>query len=384
MKTNTSTNIHTNKFIFTKLIKLTIIIFISLILQNCATADTTSPQSTKKVAGKDSKMSILMNNPRYYLRISKTLTKAIFRFNGETIYKSFNLNQFEIPYPINHFITSGKNTFSITLLAWEKQGYSISKKAKAKAELVLITFDGNEVVIAEIDFANNKITSSQSGTYLPQIDKTNKLKKYNTNAPASKVSQVETIKVSDIEIIPRTTYQATKVVGMTARLTVELQTPFPRWAYLDGEDIMQGAGEFYYIKGLGFENHKRTPKYYELKNRPDISELFDYCDSLLDMLRNNQVEKFVGEFKLKNDDMSIAYQSPTHDKLLSSVRENLADPELKLTSKSCRKKAVHISDTGKTIMLRGAFFFASQIENGLSSTYKVKFSRINGKWVITH
>ncbi len=71
MKTNTSTNSPANKFIFTKLIKLTTIIFISLILQNCATADTTSQKDTKKVAGKGSKMTILKNKPMYYLRVSK-------------------------------------------------------------------------------------------------------------------------------------------------------------------------------------------------------------------------------------------------------------------------------------------------------------------------
>ncbi len=45
--TNYSTNSPANKFIFTKLIKLTIIIFISLILQNCATADTFLEESVK-------------------------------------------------------------------------------------------------------------------------------------------------------------------------------------------------------------------------------------------------------------------------------------------------------------------------------------------------
>ncbi len=372
------------------------IILLTVFLQSCNAAEKTTDKAntTKAVTkttkltnqSKGSKMTILKNKPMYYLRVSKGLATFLFNFNGETISDSFNkYNSAATDYFINDFITSGKNTFSITTFVEPEDNFIIDKEAVATAQIILKTPYKKEVVIAEINYENNQATSPMVGIYwVPEDEKADKIIKTDKKNYADDV----VVKLSKLQIIQRTSYQAGKVVGITARQTVELQTPFPRWAYLDGEDIMQGAGEFFYIKGLGFENHKPTPKYYELKNRPEIQELFDICDGMVAKLDKMDIKGFVDMFELRNKEMDRAtYNSAgsSAKRLFESLKTNLTDGNFKLDTGACRKQPMLISDTGKTIQIDGSIWLNGIGRNAglLNTWYHVKFSRINGKWVIT-
>ncbi len=388
MKTNTLTNISTNKFKFTKLIKLTVIIFISLILQNIAMAGTFSPKTTKKIIGKGKKMSILMNKPKYYLKVAKGLTNLIVTFNGEPVNESYTQYNSENQFPINKYITSGKNTFAITMLAWERDKQVIVKEAMVVAELILKTPTNQEIVIARINYQNNQASTDITGTYQAKVDNNNPTRLMKHMGDIENITNTGLVKVSELEIIPRDYYQADKVHGITARQTVELDTPFPRWAYLDGEDVMLGEGEYYYLKNYGFPV-TATPDYIKLEKRSDIQELMNICDGMVELVSHGQYNDFIDMFAVRNKEFDTAnylLAGTTENDFFHSLKQKLTSGKFELSLESCKNSPLSISDTGKTIMLDGGVFLYGIKENKgiMNVNYHIRFSKINGKWVITH
>jgi len=315
--------------------------------------------------GEPTMQSILTHKPYFTVNINVVNTKIVINLNGESIYTSFNKRPKHLVVPVNHLMISGENVLEVKLLAFKRDNLTLSPKAEVTVTLQVADVEKLNtppVAISQIVYAKaSTIDSSIEGTY-------NSL--YNFKADKNgdvKISRLLTEKLSK----PRITEE---VRGISLTQNVTLQTPFPRWSFLDSDNIVEG--NFYDMNRKAYDT---------LRKRKDIEVVYQIHQRIYDALQRKDVDSIIDLFDERNQEMDIAMYEPKgyyKNLLYKRLKEDVNNNTRNMLKFIPNKRFFYISEGGKTLYIRSAIVFNNNAKDG-STNYPVLFRKEKGKWIIT-
>jgi len=348
-----------------KTIKL--IISMLMLLSITACSDSTEkreeiklkPYSVNIGKGEDMNNSIWGDKPSYKLRIKATHVPIEVMINGVSIYSHFALSSCYIEYPINDYITTGENEIKLQLNLSEDENFEMHKQAKATVSLVVRSSDtGGEYTVSTLDYehsAKDKLALSSEA------------KEYRFAEINSKDPEFVTIKKPVLNHF--NSYQGDKVKGFEFIQKVSLRTPFPRWKFLDSEDI--------YTENT----NKMSNKVYEkLKAIKEIQELYAIYGKIHAAIKKNNTASIIDMFDERGIEMDAALYRPSgYNK--EGLPKQFVDPENgKLKDYNPSKLYYFIEENRKLIYIDAIKFVD---KDGFITTFGMKFRREKGKWILT-
>jgi len=328
--------------------KLTLIsIIISTILINIVKADE----------------SMLKNKPYFTLRIDTKGARYEAKLNGIEVLRDVrNGNMLNTEVPVNQYMKSSENIISLNLFPKRDDGFNsanislslyVNKDEAPESEKKLlsnIVFTGAE---------NIKGTGIESSMPAMRLDSTDKMKK----------SDNGDVIVHSASIAPAKIMSA----AVTVSQKIELETPFPRWGYLDG-DVLDFP-----------ENYNDYLSNKDLYKKNIINPLFQEYQNIYNLLASNDIDAVMDLFKERNHEYDIAYYYPegTYDKKL---RDSLAGDLkfLKLLIRDSEKAAPMMSDNKRLFKLGnvGMIYFTND-EKSTFNNYDIIFYKKDGKWIVS-
>lgn len=340
-----------------KLIKIFILSILILNISACAEERNTIKKKGNNV------QNILMQNPSFYLEIKGSDTKIQVFINGVKIYTNYSRGDFYTKYPINTSITSGKNEIKMNLIAGKNQEYKLDNKANTKINLIVKSFKtGEEYIISTLKYTFNKDNEIEGSTF-----------KGNYNSLESFVKDKNgNVFVDNIAITSYTMKAGKKYGGKSILQDVYFKTSYPRWKFLDSENIISKNLELY-----------SNEEYDELKQTPAIQELYNIYTQIHTALKNKQPEKIIHLFKERNEEFDLAwdYKPGTVEKSnFEGIKEEIDNPDNELVDFTPSKNAFFIEDNLKLIKVKA---IAYNSKKGGSTRFNISFRRENGKWILT-
>ena len=330
-------------------------------------------------------INILKNKPYFTVSIDKTDVKIFVTLNGQTVYKGYILEPVITQIPVNAEMTSGENILEVKLLKNQRDDPDsyLDKNTKASVKLQVKqsgNFEDEPLTISEILFIN------ENGTFDEKIDKNvtlhllNKVKnstragRYNSNDNFTAKEDGDVI-ISDttIKILDenRTTEPYKTYV---LRQSIYLYTPFPRWKFLDSDDIYTD-GNFYNIT---------LDNFYKLKDTPMIKELYALQEKIYNAFKNKDIKSIIDMFDERSEEIDLAFyreKGYTKQDLYESLVEDSNNPDIELLPFEREHLYFYITENSKTIYIKQALAF--NYKGGGSSNYPIHWRYQNGKWIIT-
>ena len=311
--------------------------------------------------------SILEDKPSFSVRMETEYSNFIVTLNGVKVFKELGGSPTILEVPVNHLMTSGDNELKVQLIAWDDTDYKLHKELLCKVSLRVKKYD---------DFSIEPKTISTI-TYNNKQEKALKISslegKYNSKKDFLLDEKGDVI-ISDLETSPLTFYQGDKIAGVSLTQNINLETPFPRWKFLDSENIIEKRYD-----------ELSNDEYNKLRERADIKVLYQTYKKIHDTLKERNVDSIIDLFDERNEEMDIAmyYQSKPYykNKIYKNLKENVNDKERELLKWS-EKKYFFISENGKLIYVSGAIKFADK-DRSTYTRYPLVFRKEKDKWIIT-
>ena len=363
------------------MIKKLILIFVILLQISCTdnnekTINTNKTSNTKNNNIKETivNTNILKHKPYYTLKIYDVNTKIFITLNGETIFDDYRLDEDNLEMPVNHYMTSGENILKVKFLASKRDNLTLSKNAYAKVELRVKTagiYDKKSQIVTAIEFDNSKekledkIKDSKKDGLYNSYNSFNLIKE-------DEISDVN-ISNTNIKILDETrTGSAYK--GYTVSQNINLQVPFPRWKFLDSDDIMEGN---YY--------HLSDDEYYKLLKTKKIQDIYALQEKLFHLIQDKKIDEVMPYFKERSHEMDIAmYKEKGYYENLVRKRltDDVNDDNRVMLPWNPKKKYFYVSEGAKTLQITKSIIFNNKTHDG-STEYPIHFRYQEGKWIIT-
>ena len=316
-----------------------------------------------KIGERMEKSSILMDRPYYTVRIGAVNVNIVVTLNGERVFADFTTWQQFLELPVNHLMTSGENRLEVKLLSYEEEEFKIKPKAQAFVALRVKRagdYSSKPLLITEISYDKGDINAASEGSY----DSKEGMKR--SNAGDVKISKLEQKRIDGI-------WTGERVKGLWFTQTVTLQTPFPRWKFLDSQKLYDG----------NFMLDVDDDEYEELKKRKDIQELYALIDKIQKRLQAKDTDWVADLFKERNEESDIAFYKERgyYDRTIrKGLKELVNDPEYEIFIP--KDPPFYISEGGRTIMIRSSISYNRKKGRG-NQRYDILFRRENGKWILT-
>jgi len=307
--------------------------------------------------------SMLTDKPYFTLRIETKNTYYLAKVNGVVIFDdNSNGHMLVAEKPVNYYMQTGKNTISLELFPSTDTGFG--------SESVTLSLYVNEdeapesekKLVSSITF-NGRGHANGNGIELSmpemRLDSKNNFKK---SDEGDVVIQQASIKLS--VIMPNT---------LTVLQSVSLQTPFPKWGFLNGDKI-----DF----TLSFQDYMDKMDYWDDKI---VNPFYKEYQKIYDLLAANKLDEILALYKERNREYDIAmyYPEGTYDKKIRrSFEKDLSKYNLKI--RSPENGAPYISDDQKLLKLGnvGLIYFVNDEETSFIN-YEILFYKKNGKWIIS-
>jgi len=343
------------------MIKKLLLIFVILLQISCANnkEDNTNKQT------KDTTMNsnILLNKPIFKIRVEKENTELFITLNGEKIYTSYNKRIDMFEYPVNLYLTSGENILKVKMLSDTKEQKELDKNAYAKVSLLVYDANKTKHTISQVIYTNQDIlNSTKEGSY----NSKDEFKEDKENGDV-KISKTTIKKYEETRTTrPYKTYELTQKIN--------LQTPFPRWKFLDSDDILD-----YNFYNITMDN------YYKLKERDDIVALYKFVKHIRDSIEKKDIKSIIDLFDERNKETEIAYyydKNHTKNELYELLVNDANDEDQDMLAWNPKKLWFYISEGGKTITIKNAIKFKDKNEE-IYNFYTIHFRYENGSWIIT-
>jgi len=345
----------------------TILLFLTLLTLH-ACADDTHNQQTNNTTPQGAPMvktraEIFGEKPIYKIRIRAQKAYVIAKINGVTIYENFSGERAFTLETVNSLITSHDNTMSLSLLVLENE--KIPSDAGGCATLEVFS-KGKHYVLNRvcIDMSQKEKTIDSTPAH-----------EYSYDAKKGLVRDIKgKIEVGETILKPETMYQTDKVNGIKAIQSFSLPTPFPRWKFLDSQEIIDSNYDY-----LSKEAYKA------LKKSPKIQALYALDKKIRDALKAKVPEKIIDLFQERFEEDAHAYydtpQSLKQGQLEFFLRD-VNDPDNELVEWKGDELYFVIEENRKLAFLRKIQFYNKKTK--LYSGYPIKY-RLNkqGEWVIT-
>ncbi len=340
-----------------QLLKLTMVLAL-LSLSACA-KNNTSHTSTK---GTNMDKQTFGEKPIYKLRIEALNAKVIAKINGVEVYHNFSGTQAFALETVNDYITSGDNNISMTL-----SDDKLKPNVKGRIRLeVTSSRNGKRYTLTTLSYdlsiKDHTKEATPPGFYRFEEDKGMVADQHGKMVIGKIITQAETM------------YQTTKQDGIKATQTFSVPTPYPRWRFLDSQDI------------IDFDiNYISMDAYKKLKNSPKIKALYAIDAKLRQALRDKKPQGVIDLFSERFEEDGIAfYDTPQNMKkiLLDDFIEVVNNPNKELIEYKGDDLYFVIEENRKLAWLRPIEYYDKK--TGLYKSYNIMF-RLNkqGEWVIT-
>jgi len=307
--------------------------------------------------------SMLTQKPFFTLRIETKGAFYLAKLNGVVVFDdNRNGHMLNTEVPVNYYMQTGINKISLELFPsgdekFDSANITLSlyvnedEAPESEKKLVSsITFNGG-------DHANgNGIELSMPEM---RLDSKNNLKKSDSGDVV-----IQQAKLTLGVIMPGT---------LMVSQAVSLKVPFPKWGFLEGDEI-----DF----PLSYQNYMDEIDYW---NDKTVNPLHKEYQKIYDLLTSNKLDEVMVLFKERNKEYDIAMYYPigTYDrKLRKSFEADLSKYKLKIVASN--NAAPYISDDKKLLKLGnvGLIYFVNDDDTSFTR-YEILFYKKNGKWIVS-
>ena len=307
------------------------------------------------------------NKPSYRLSIKGFGDKIEVFFNGSRMFKDFSRSQFITVYPINDYVTTGENELKVRIFAYKAENYRLNPKGWFKVYLEIRDATGNWQKLGGIVYhAASKEPlkgSAFEGYYSLEAGKGFKAVALPAEAEVSKVTMQK-----------QTILNTKKVNALNFTQTLTFPTPFPRWKFLDSEDI------------IDFDLDKASDAEYEkLRQSPKMQKLYDAYEEIYNLLKRRQVDKMMDLFDERTAELAYAWRDSKQalrEELAKDFKEQLANPEYELVPFDRTKKYFFIEENRKLAYIPGSIKFKKKGAY-VYQKYHMKFRWDGKRWILT-
>ena len=338
----------------------TALLFLTLLTLHACADNTTNKQTTPQGAPMvKTRAEIFGEKPIYKLRINSEGVAVKARINGtEVHFGGYNTRALET---VNSLITSHDNTMSLMLI-------SEKLDPKARAKLTLEVYAGGKHFILNsiyVDLSQKNITQGSTPAH-----------EYSYDAKKGLVRDIKgKIEVGKTTVEKFNSYRGEKADILNVTQSFSLPTPFPRWKFLDSQDIIDFDYDFY----------KEETQYEALKKSPKIQALYALDKKIRDALKAKEPEKVIDLFQERFEENAHAYyDTPQELKqlLFDDFTTTVNDPDNELVEWKGDELYFVIEENRKLAFLRKIQFYNKKTK--IYHGYAIKY-RLNkeGEWVIT-
>jgi hypothetical protein len=305
--------------------------------------------------------------PSYRLHIEGFGDMIEVFFNGSKIFYDLSGSQITTVYPINDYVTTGKNLLMTRLVSPQNKNYKFNPKGWFEVYLEVRDAKGDWQRLGGIHYdASAKDTTAQStpeGYYALEAGKGFKAVALPAEAEVYKVKTKSEKKRNRVKI---NTKEFTQVIIFP--------TPFPRWKFLDSEDIVD----------VNIENITEQ-EYEKLRKSPKMQKLYDAYEEIFSLLQKRQVDQVMKIFKERTDELAYAFRETKTElekKLATSLKEDLDNPQYELVPFERTQKYFFIDENKKLAYIPGTIKFKKK-DAFIYQKYNMKFRWDGKNWILT-
>ena len=303
-------------------------------------------------------------NPIFKLDIEAENVEIIVLINGVEIYTDFTAGYASMRYTIHDYLNSGDNEITVKLLTSEDSNYKFLKDARCKVYLnayssdLKTSYDLNQIVY-EHDAKEPLAKSTPFGSY--RLDK------------GLKADVNGKIFVDKVTSEPITTYRESKSGGVILRQKFYMTNPFPRWKYMDSDDILDRS----------YDNLS-TKEYKALQKSPRIQALYDLDFKIRQAIKAKDLTYLKNLFKERTEESAKAFYGDAENVLEEFMKrfgEKVTQSEFELTSWTEEEHYFIVEENRKLARLRSISFKSKK--TGLFHIYQMKYRYEKGEWILT-
>jgi len=307
------------------------------------------------------------HKPSYRLNIEGYGDKIEVFFNGSEMFHDFSRSQIVTVYPINDYVTSGENELKVRIFAKKKQHFQLNPKGWFKVFLEIQDAKGSWQRLGGIVYdaaAKEPLAKSASeGYYTLEAGKGFKA----VALPAeAEVHKVETKK--------QTIRMTNKVNALNFTQTLIFPTPFPRWKFLDSEDIVNDDYFNYMLE-----------EYEKLRQSPKMQKLYDAYEEINQLIKERKFEEAVDKFSERTKEEALAWRDTTdsiRNALIKDFKDLSDNPEYELVPFDRTKKYFFIDDNKKLAYIPNSIKFKKK-DVAFFTRFNTKFRWDGKKWILT-
>jgi hypothetical protein len=307
------------------------------------------------------------DKPNYRLKIEGFGDKIEVFFNGVEIFHDFGRADFYEVHPINNYVASGENELRVRIFAKAKQQFRLNSKGHFDVAMQISDASGEWRTLSHLRYdasAKSPLAkSTYEGYYTLEAGKGFKAVALPAEAEVSRV-EVEkrekrgVVKIDTKEFIQKLTFP----------------TPFPRWKFLDSEDIIDGDIEAF-----------TDEEYEKFRQSPKMQKLYDAYEEIMGLIKAGKYNEAVDKYSERINEYAYAWRDTTEalKKSLISKFETLSnDPNYELVPFERDKKYFFIEENRKIAYIPGTIKFKKK---GVFfySKYGAKFRWDGKKWILT-
>jgi len=295
-----------------------------------------------------------------YIETKNTLYEA--KINGVVVFDdSSNGYMLNSEIPVNYYMRTGKNTIGLNLFPKNEDKFSSANITLSLYVNQDETPESEKKLLSSITF-NGKNYDKGTGIEL--------------SMPAMRLDSKNEFKPSDQGDVVLSAAKITPATiqpnALSVSQEIKLNTPFPKWEFLNGDEI-----DF----PLNYNDYLKDRQRW--KNNT-LNSLYAEYQKIYDLLVSNNLDEIMELFKERNKEYDIAMYYPigTYEKKLRKSFENdLSKYKLKIVAPD--RPIPYISDDKKLLKLGnvGLIYFVNDDETSFTR-YEIIFYKKNGKWII--
>lgn len=305
--------------------------------------------------------------PSYRLNIEGYGDMIEVYFNGSKMFYDFSRSQIVTIYPINNYVTNGENTLKVRLVAPKNFNYRFNPKGWFKVFLEIKDAKGSWQkfggIVYDATMKNQVEKSAYKGYYTLEAGKAFKPVALPAEAEVHKVSIIKTEKRNRVKINTKEFTQ-----------NLVFPTPFPRWKFLDSEDIMD-------------ENIEDIPAevYEKLRQSPQMQKLYDVYEEINGLIKNRDYKGFEKVYSEYDTEASIAWRKPKTEMVSENterLKGYLNSGEYELVPFDRTKKYFFIEDNRKIAYIPNSIKLKKKGVD-FYQDYEAKFRWDGKNWILT-
>ena len=341
--------------------KILLIVAILLDFQACANAKTI--ENSTKQSKKENRMTntdIFGEKPIYKLRIKANNVAIVAKINATEVYGNFSEGHAVGLVTVNDLISNENNTLSMMLFS-ETMGSNI------QASVTLEVYaEGKHYILntLNVDMRNKDKTAGST-----------KIGNYTYDHKKGLIPEEKgKIIIGDIRSEKFNIYRGDKDNVINFSQIFSLPTPYPRWKFLDSQDIIKQKHDY-----LSKEEDST------LQKSSIIQALYAIDAKIRKALKEKKPEKIIDLFEERFQEDSIALYAKPEDlkkELLDSFRVYVNDKDCTLLEDSKEEHYFVIEENKKLAWIKSIEFHNKK--TGIYHSYTIQYRLNNkGEWVIT-